>query len=40
MQKINFSDFSDKNVVSGLRRKLLLDSTQFEGIPEGKVQLL
>lgn len=39
MQKINFSDFSDKNVVSGLRRKLLLDSTQFEGIPEGKVQL-
>lgn len=39
MQKINFSDFSDKNVVSGLRRSLLLDTSQFEGIPAGKVQL-
>lgn len=33
MDKINFSDFRDKNIVSGLQRTLLLDQSQFEGLP-------
>lgn len=36
---INFKDFSDKNVVSGLERTLVLDKSQFEGIPTGIVTL-
>ena len=38
-KKINFADFSDKNVVSGLERTLVLDKSQFEGLPEGKIKL-
>lgn len=37
--KINFADFSDKNVVSGLERTLILDKSQFEGLPQGKIKL-
>lgn len=37
--KINFADFSDKNVVSGLERILILDKSQFEGLPQGKIKL-
>lgn len=39
MQKVNYSDFSDKNVVSSLQRTLYLDKDQFEGLPKGEIEL-
>lgn len=36
---VNFADFREKDVVSGLRRSLLLDKRQFNDLPTGTIVL-
>lgn len=39
MDKISYGNFNNKDVVSGLQRKLALDKSQFEGLPQGAMQI-
>lgn len=35
MNKVDYSDFEEKDIVSGLRRTLYLDPEQFDSLPSG-----
>lgn len=39
MQKVNFKNFANTDVVSSLQRKLILDKSQFEGLPSDTLEL-